>query len=323
MKPRDIELTLYTSRPCVEIGEPFEVILKIENYGDNNIWISNITTSLSLTAEVRAPSQRKVSGSAGNLPSIFAGPGVDTVKISPGSSYSVIWRHNEEHSKDNYFMNLLWEVFFHPGVYKYFAEVHFWTERPDHVALYKAHELGKNKEECDLANTLSMLRNTLRRRKSAEDGVFEENSDLADISQSANNEHQDHDIDLAKRSLFDVMDKSMTLTCEGNSEFTIKSTTIFFGALLGAVLAFFLRQMHIIYASSTFSFAELWILPLYCITSVIVVLLLNRVSEAKIPLTIRIMDFWGACTLGLIGAFGGQYIIGRILSALTSTATSG
>ena len=71
MNPRDIELKLFASRPSIELGETFEIVLWIKNHSQEPIWISNINTSLSLTAEIYPPTQRRVAAAAAQLPSVF------------------------------------------------------------------------------------------------------------------------------------------------------------------------------------------------------------------------------------------------------------
>jgi len=125
----------------------------------------------------------------------------------------------------------------------------------------------------------------------------------------------------AKEKQLQEMESSLPLTQTGTVEVITRSLTVFLAAALGGFIAFILRELHVWFsAGERVSLADLILLPMYILLAVIITLFLARVSEARFPLTIKVMDFWGALSLGILAALGGHEVVTKLLERLITTA---
>ena len=274
INPRDVQLKITASRHLLELGEPWELFLEIENDTEIPLWISGMTTILAIPVEVIHPSEIRFNGRWSALPTI-PGDGKNAICILPKGKYLCTWRL--ENSGDLHppkpvtkWQMLAWHVFFHPGYYDFFATVHIWDKRPDMQTL----EAPKATPAApDLATLVA--------------------------AQAA------------------VMDESLCKIASGKIEVVTKSGIILGAASLGGVIAFLFKTFTIAQGGKAeFSWLALLSLPVYVLTAAVVSLVVSRITEAKFPLTIKVMDFWGGAALGIIAAISGNYFLNSIFEHL-------
>lgn len=113
------------------------------------------------------------------------------------------------------------------------------------------------------------------------------------------------------------MAKSFSLVAKGTIEVGIKATFAFYAAALGGLLAFAFRELYWAHTEpSKLTLKDALLLPTYVLTAVLLSLVVSRVTEARLPLTIRVMDFWGATAFGVLAAFLGNAIITKIIGIM-------
>jgi len=300
LNPRDVELALTSSRRTLELGEPWEILLRVRNHSSLTVWLSAAATTLTLPAEVLHPAESRVASRGPQLPTV-PGPGYDIVSIRPGGQYICTWRVNTEDEdferfKDSWAIRR-WHFFFHPGEYEIQAHVHVWTEEP-HSRNLVAPRLLKNPQVAAQASSASLSEESASsgaRELSPEEQLFE-----------------------AKKLQCEVLSQSLPLSVTGTIDVTIKSSFLFGAAAFGGVLAFFFREFYRAGqgAADHLAWSDLYTLPMYVLTAIIIFLLVHRITEARFPLTVRIMDFWGATAFGVLAAFGGHAILDKVLRAL-------
>lgn len=92
-------------------------------------------------------------------------------------------------------------------------------------------------------------------------------------------------------------------------------STIFFGAILGGMFAFMLvwKANPSLYSKMGFFSAPL--------LSILVTILLSRLSESQFIVRVTVSDVWGAMAVGFIGAASGPAILQKFTSPLAVRAT--
>lgn len=320
LNPRDIELSLFSSRQTLELGEPWEILLEIRNHSHLTVWVADISTTLTLPAEIIHPAENKVQSKGAGLPTV-SGQGFDSVSISPGGNYICRWRLNEDKkeldARTSIWDRASWHVFFHPGKYDIQGNIHFWTSAPqmDKLAgpiVFTRKAMGK------LLETLAdeYIANASATPNGGSVGsnraliIAKLSDDIPDrrLQQMATQgpENFDHSLE-AKEIQAQVLDRSVPLVAKGTIEVTAKSSTVLVASAFGGVLAFLFRELYLLtQAPALLGWIDFAVLPSYILTAIIITLFLSRISEARFPLTIRIMDFWGATTLGILSALGGN-----------------
>jgi hypothetical protein len=320
LNPRDIELSVTSSRSTLELGEPWEILLHIKNHSDQTVWIAAAATTLTLPAEVIHPAESRVASRGAQLPTI-SGPGYDLVNIPKGGRYICTWRLNEnakELARISSPWDLRrWHLFFHPGEYEIQANIHLWTEQPNARELVASRLLGG---EDDAGQGLAALLGTLKSRKEEKGELTATGSaeKAADGSEEDDTETKQQKLFEAKEKQFQVLSKSIPLTVIGRIDVTIKSTSQFGAAAFGGGLAFLFREFYAMTeATVVLTWSDLALLPTYVLSAILISLFVNRITEARFPLTVKIMDFWGATAFGVLAAFGGDAILAQILKFLT------
>ena len=338
LKQQDINLTLFPSRSTIELGEVWDVLLRVENNSDGSVWITAGTTTLTLPAELQHPSQINVSSAGAQLPTV-PGSGFDAVQIAAGGSYITQWRMNEDiQATDNasFWDGIMWHVFFHPGHYDIQTHIHVWDKKPDvhalaYPVLFSQERMKQEKAEV-LKSATSMLAPIMEAKKNAEFGGGEATSpEIEPDPPELTEVPADKDTSLGeveklveesiqkKDKTLEAMKGSLSLQQTGKVEVTAKSLTIFVASAVGGFAAFFLRELNALASESqSVYWRDLYLVPMYMLISIIITLFISRITEAKFPLTVKVMDFWGAIAIGILSAFGGHVILGELLSKLTT-----
>lgn len=341
--PRDIGLRLSTSRQLLELSEPWEIILTIQNNSPITLWVAGMTTALTLPAEVLHPAEVGITARGAQLPTV-AGPGFDKVCIPSGGTYNCTWRVNsnkDQMDKQTTFRNLiLWNVFFHPGKYVIQATIHFWPQEPDlgRIALPGLMSMSVEEARAAQAN-IKELENivvaALAQGASAEGAQQAAEAVRAQRTQSLtdggtllshvapDNLPERRDPELlalaAKNAQASVLGESIPLAVEGLIEVTGRSLTVLGASGIGGLLAFVFRELTLAIEDSTkVEWSDLLLLPTYTLTAIVMNLVFSRVTEARLPFTIRIMDFWGAITFGIVTALAGNALIKAAFSFFTA-----
>lgn len=329
--PRDITLKLFPSRLAVELGERWAIHMRIENCSPHDVWIADLTTTLDLPpelfhmteelgstfAEFPTATEPLIGFNHTPLARVY-----QAVKIPPKGRYFVNWL--VETKTWQYSPNmpltgrLQWHLFFHPGSYQFRAEVHIWSSRPDVeklsrlklleitpslIGMESDYDRGQDKD----ANSEEGTRAVADSEKTAQFGAEKEKLPASEaiIAEGFKAAHQ--------QEL--VLAESLPVCVNGTVEVTPQSYVIFVAAAFGGFLAFFLRELNILSRELIVaSWKDLFLLPSYMLTAVVVTLFLSRITEARFPLTIKVMDFWGASALGLISAFGGDFLLMQLIS---------
>lgn len=311
LNPRDIELSLTSSRGTLELGEPWEILLHINNHSDQTIWIAAAATTLTLPAEVIHPAESRVASRGAQLPTI-SGPGYDIVSIPKGCRYMCTWRLNENAKELAQISSpwdlRRWHLFFHPGAYEIQANIHLWTEKPNTRELVASRFLDGNQDEGKgLAESLGAIK-SLKEEKEFPTPADEKQA--AGESDEHDTESKQEKLFEAKEKQFQVLSNSIPLTVIGKIDVTIQSTSQFVAAAFGGCLAFLFREFYAMTeASISLAWSDLAFLPTYVLSAVLISLFVNRITEARFPLTVKIMDFWGATAFGVLAAFGGNAIL--------------
>ncbi|MGL4513132.1 MAG: hypothetical protein ACRCT8_08555 [Lacipirellulaceae bacterium] len=291
-------MKLYASRSQVELSETFELLLEITNAASESVWITDFTTTCSLPGEVRFPRDRDTKSSNASFPTV-SGAGVDLLCLSPRTTYTVLWRVNNTSANKGKRRSIfrivhdlwewsVWHLFFHPGTYDLQAQVHLFVEQPDAAALYRAKFSSVGEE--DIVEYLEPRE-----------------VDATHVGGS----RVDRMLETKKDQALELKN-SIVCGAVGRVEVATHSLTILLAAAIGGFAAFQLSALSPGPEPVGIQLAQGgWLL--YVLVAVVLTLFLSRVSEARFPLTIRVMDFWGALSLGVLTAFGGIALIGRIL----------
>jgi hypothetical protein len=109
------------------------------------------------------------------------------------------------------------------------------------------------------------------------------------------------------------MGHSVPFSVSGEIEFSVKSVTTFFAAAFGGLAAFLLKQLGLLSHGVDTSWNDLFLLPMYMLSAIVLTLLVSRISEAKLPFTVKIMDFWGAMAVGIASGFLGNSLINAFI----------
>lgn len=300
LKPREITLSLSTSRALLELSEAWEIILTVENSSSNAIWLVGVTTALTIPAEVLHPAELDITSRYAQLPTVW-GAGFSKVCIQPGGTYNCTWRVNYDKAamdeKTSFRTLLLWHVFFHPGKYIIQATTHFWIDEPDMGLLTVPRLLPGNMTTEQAQVFVTQIAPDYAPKVA--------DSNLLMLA--------------ARNAQASVLRTAVPATVSGVIEVTGRSLTILGASALGGFLAFLFRELTLAAESlQQLRWNDLLLFPAYVLTAVILNLVLSRVAEAKVPLTIRIMDFWGAITFGIVLALGGNVLIKAAFGFLTS-----
>ncbi|MYN10299.1 hypothetical protein [Pseudoduganella aquatica] len=269
VNPRDISLKLTSSRPSHELGEPWELILRIENDTDKPLWIASPTTIFTMPAEITHPTEHSSNGRWSSFPTIITETG--TVCIHPKCEYFCTWRLNARQPRPSFFNYLSWNIFSQPGTYEIYCSVHFWDVQPDFEALTAAHNPQPGGPDIK----------ELRKRQAEE------------------------------------VNKSISKTTSSKLEVVTKSAVILASAGVGGVLAFLFKLCYAL-ANNAAVPSLLWTLPSYVLTAGIASLLISRITEAKFPLTVKVMDFWGGTALGILASISGDYFLQSVFKSILS-----
>lgn len=317
INPRDIELRLYPSRATIELGEAWECLLRIENHSDRSFWITGLTTTLTLPAEIRHPSSLRVSAACAQLPTV-PGEGFDSVMIAPRSHYIVLWRMNERPDRMRsapLWRRWQWHIFFHPGRYDVHAHAHFWPNQPDTTVL-----AGPVGFLLNLNGALELAGCSVEPRKEVPEACKTSDPPEAapkGLLTAATGSELSEKLAQAKAGQSNVLNASTVATTTGAVEVVTKSSTVLVAAAVGGLAAFLLRELFLsVEFPERLAAKDLFLLPSYALTSIITTLFISRVTEARVPLTIKIMDFWGAVALGILAALAGQALLNRLLNFL-------
>ena len=100
-------------------------------------------------------------------------------------------------------------------------------------------------------------------------------------------------------------------------DITAPQTTIIFGAILGGVFAFLLvwRDADILSANTHWG----WGLVSAILLSIIVTILLSRLTESQFIVRVTVSDLWGAMAVGFIGAASGPSILQKFINLFRRT----
>lgn len=267
INPRDILLKLTSSRLSHELGEPWELILTIENDTEKTLWIASPTTIFTRPAEITHPTELGSNGRWAAFPSILSETG--TVCIPPKSEYYCTWRINASQPRPSFFRHFSWNIFSHPGTYEIYSSVHFWDAQPDFDALIAP------------GNPLP----------------------------------GGPDIRTLRQQQADEINKSICKMTSSRLEVVTKSAVILASAGFGGVLAFLFKLCYA-FANGAPVVRLFWTLPSYVLTAGIASLLISRITEAKFPLTVKVMDFWGGAALGILASISGDYFLNSVFKSI-------
>ena len=137
------------------------------------------------------------------------------------------------------------------------------------------------------------------------------------LSQSQDTQNYDSDLINNRINLLEETAKSRVFSLSGNLEFTPRSITVLTAAAFGGLIGFGFSQLNKIHQlgeAVEITARDLILLPSFLLTAIIATLIVTRITEARFPLTIQIMDFWGATALGVISALLGDAALRNLLS---------
>lgn len=329
MNPRDIELHLTSSRETLELGEPWEILLYVHNHSEFIVWIVDLTTTLTLPAELIHPGESNVGSRGAQLPTV-SGPGSDMVSIPPGGQYMCSWRINQDAREMDETVSkwdiFRWHMFFHPATYSIQAHIHVWTERPDPEVLATPRMIQirheSQKQRLSVQEIIAEQSDEINADEHSASKDIDTEALASHSSQTTTRSFPDEeDFETSmfpiKKLQADAMAGSLPLTAAGHIDVTIKSTSQFVAAALGGVLAFLFRESYALSSNTApLQLQDIGLLPTYVLSAVLISLLVSRVTEARFPLTVKIMDFWGATAFGVLAAFAGAALLSRVLMFL-------
>jgi hypothetical protein len=239
------------------------------------------------------------------------------VCILPEGRYICTWRLNQD-AKELKANAERWEIarwllFFHPGKYKIQANIHVWTDQPNMTAISEPKKLDSEERRRDEAIIKQLLINQQTSKSSEENQISKQES--SGESSEKKSEYLDRRAQ-AKVKQAGEMNKSLTLTVDGTVDVTIRSSSQFTASAFGGLLAFVFRELYWLGQGTNIRWLDLALLPSYVLMAILISLFLYRVTEARFPFTIKIMDFWGATAFGVLASFVGNGILSKLIGLI-------